>query len=216
MIDRWIKVFGTFLQKKQTLLGMLLLGSSFFVIALALLYQKWNSQEALQQELSSIERKVLSSCEDRKVKQNFLRFYQDYDPLYVKNVLEKSVFLKKDQILLKSTLDHPFCQKASLLKARKKFLQKENFLRFEEKKLFVSPSIKETEYQQQKPVELDAEDLWAFLSFIEKSPMEKENTRKKPPLFFTRFHLQKIVKNRQELFTLNTSFIQRDLFQEKP
>lgn len=148
----------------------------------------------------------------QKKRQIFLETYEQTDPDYLTHAFEKKIFLEPEVEALKSIYAHPTFQSSPLVQDRLTHLTKtNNHLTFVEEGHETSDFIQEKYYHQQKPIEVNGEDIQYILSMVEGvaiGPYQPPSLR--PQLIFRSFNLKRKPFLQRESYFLDIHLIKRE------
>jgi hypothetical protein len=122
--------------------------------------------EQLEEEMERIHTKMISMQESQKKESSLLSALKNPDPHYLDKHVETLTFLlpeikKLETMQLENPEEEQFAGRLQLLK------DTGNHLRFSEEQIRANELFRETEENQQQPVELNEEDLKKLLCLIE-------------------------------------------------
>lgn len=132
-----------------------------------------------ENKISLLERKFSLANIQKEKENTFLKTLKKASPDYLDRNIETLSFLETETHKLKEKQNN---------QARLNFLQAANRIRFTEENIKRSGGVQETEERQERPVEMNEEDLKKTLALIEEW---EETPEGKPQLIISSFRLKK-------------------------
>lgn len=197
------------LSKKMVWILFVLAPLPFFLLGAQFFYQL-QSLEGLEKRWSFLHQKAKTLNLSQKKESLLLASLKYPDPHYIDQQLETLTFLlpeiKKLEAMQSDLL------KTEGIKNRLQFLKKGNCLHFTEEAIRTNTLFRETEEKQQRPVELNEEDLKKVLCLIEGITIwpygPKEN---RPQLIIRDFRLsKKEISPQEKSFIVSMQLIKRE------
>lgn len=189
-------------------LPLALLPSFCFIIHFFL---RLNTFEDLEKRVCTLQQKSEMSLMKKQEGEASLKKIKNADRYYIDKNLENLTFLETDTRRLQAYIQsNPDDEK---VKKRIKFLKEGgNQLRFSEQNIKNIQGVHEVEEIQQKPVEMNGDDLKKLLSRIEDIPIEHYQAGEKPPqMIIKNFELRrKKIQDEEEVYLVNLQFIKRE------
>lgn len=141
--------------------------------------------ETKQITLDELNTKALKTAESRASRKKLLEKLSDSDPLFLKNHIEKLIFLNEEISALENILQNDLHKETQNLIIRYNSLKEgKNQLKLKETVLSSNDEIIETELQQVDPVEINYNDLLNILSLIENVQINNFNPLNSAPQMF--------------------------------
>lgn len=191
-----------------TFCGLLLFVPTFFVSKNAFEKSKRLSQAELL--INQLEVRAKKTALHRNNESNFFERLNKAEENLALEELEKKNFLQKEKSALKRLLHEPLFAENSTLIERKKEIS-ENHLSFIAEKEIVKGEIKESYFTQQQEVEMDREDLKAFLASLE----DAKDLSRSPQITVKNFSLEKKkLTTDYETYKCRFDFIQRTVLKD--
>jgi hypothetical protein len=138
-----------------------------------------SSAEADQARLLLLGEKIQKKSATQETNRQIIQKYRHGDPLYLHHKIEPLPLLTSETALLKTRLTRTVLPEDNMLEKRLNALSSDNHLCFVEGTTEVSSMMKETIENQNKPVEVDSDDLATVISLLDS---QDENTDQKPHL----------------------------------
>ena len=146
---------------------------------------KMKELETKQITLDELNTKALKTAESRASRKKLLEKLSDSDPLFLKNHIEKLIFLNEEISALENILQNDLHKETQNLIIRYNSLKEgKNQLKLKETVLSSNDEIIETELQQVDPVEINYNDLLNILSLIENVQINNFNPLNSAPQMF--------------------------------
>lgn len=201
------------IQKISMLGGVYLLYLILFFFLIFFIIHRGEEFKELERQLEQLNLRMGQVKELQKDRNIFVRDYGEVDPLFLKHVLERMVFLKTEVEPLKLICSHPAFEACDNMKKRlSQLTEGENLFSFSEENRNAEASIEEIELRQHHPVEINASDLKSILSAIEGVSMGEAKPPNGRPQFIVRHcNLKKKKLAERETYLLEMQLIKRGL-----
>ena len=184
--------------------------SSLFVLVFALLWSnsEVSSAEEARNSLQLLGEKIQRKSALQEPNRAIIQRFRDKDPLFLHKALEPMSLLGSEAGIIRARLAKSSLPDDSALEKRLHTLSAENSFCFVEGSTEVAASWKETVENQNKPVEVDNDDLARVLAILE--PQEGQEDPSKPHLLISEAKLDRKKGVFQETWGLMLRVIRRE------
>ncbi|KPK33206.1 MAG: hypothetical protein AMS24_01810 [Chlamydiae bacterium SM23_39] len=209
----WIESIGKKLFIKKNFYFFLLFSFIPILTSTLILGIKIKKIKSLEKQFERVYDKATKSYFSRKIKKNFFKKYQKFDPYFVTNNIESLIFMNDNKNKIKIILTHPAFASSKKLKKRRSFLEGgQNKLFFKENKTSSCLNFKESIEQQQNEIEVERDDIKRILAILEDVSISEYNPIDRSPFF----QIQRITitkKNKNSFILNNLSLIKREFYE---
>ena len=184
--------------------------SSLLVLVLAVLWSnsEVSSAEEARDSLRLLGEKIQRKSALQEPNRAVIQRFRDKDPLFLHKALEPMVLLGSETGIIKSRLSKSTLPDDNALEKRLHVLTTENVFCFVEGSTEVAASWKETMENQNKPVEIDNDDLVRVLSVLE--PLDGQEDLSKPHILISEAKLERRKGLFQETWGLMLKVLRRE------
>lgn len=186
-----------------------------FAYFLFLFYDSLEEFKYFETRIENVRKKAVRNQLTQEKEEHYFASLKKADHFYLDNQIENLLFLEPEVKRLEThSLEQPLSE---LLKKRLQFLKDgQNRLHFTEEKIQRFDKIQEVQEKQQRPVEMNEEDLKKLLCLIEAIPLSSYLLPEgRPQLIIEHFELSKKDNDGKErVFVINMQLIKREYLQD--
>lgn len=169
-------------------------------------FYRYQQLKEAEEKIEQLEMKAKKSASIRAKESDFMKKLKEGDPVFLKKQLDGLKFLQKEQHCVSQLLEDKALFSSLSLIQRDRDLDTNRCV-FEHDIVSQNQNMEERLYNLAYPVEMDKEDLKAFLEIV-----ELPSYKMRPPMYFKKFTInKKNITDNYFVYEVDCAILQRNL-----